>query len=385
MIDAQDFIAPAKAMGFKTWAGVPCSFLTPFINSVIGDPEMNYISSANEGDAVATATGAAIGGQPAVAMMQNSGLGNAISPLSSLNWVFRVPILLIITLRGEPGLADEPQHELMGQITGQLLDSLQIPWAYFPRSSDDVAGMLEAANWQMNRTSRPYAFVMRKGSVSPSDLDSQWKPRARSDTPGKVPVEESAAKLSRSEALQVVIDHTDLDGSVVIGTTGYTGRELFALNDRPNQLYMVGSMGCASSLGLGLSMALPGKKVVVVDGDGAALMRMGNMATLGAYGPGNLYHLLLDNGVHDSTGGQTTVSGGVDFPAIAHACGYRHSSGSVEKESIIQFLGSSNGPAFLHNCILKGAPDGLPRPTQRPDEVCRRLMAHLNIKCSWSD
>jgi len=385
MINAQDFIAPAKAMGFKTWAGVPCSFLTPFINSVINDPEMKYISSANEGDAVATATGAAIGGHPAVAMMQNSGLGNAISPLSSLNWVFRVPILLIITLRGEPGLADEPQHELMGQITGQLLDSLQIPWAYFPSNSDDVAGMLEAANWQMNRTSRPYAFIMRKGSVSPSDLNSQWQARARPESPGKASMEANAAKLSRSEALQVVIDHTELHDSVVIGTTGFTGRELFALSDRPNQLYMVGSMGCASSLGLGLSLALPDRKVVVVDGDGAALMRMGNMATLGAYGPVNLYHLLLDNGVHDSTGGQATVSSGVDFPAIAHACGYRHSSGSVEKESISQFLANSNGPVFLHSRILKGAPDGLPRPTQRPDEVCRRLMVHLNVKNSWAE
>src|SRR5690606_31225718 len=147
-----------------TWAGVPCSFLTPFINRVIDDPEMSYISSANEGDAVATASGSALGAQPAVAMMQNSGLGNAISPLSSLNWVFRIPILLIITLRGEPGLQDEPQHELMCQITGELLDRLQIPWAYFPRNADDVAGMLEAARWQMERTARPYAFIMRKGS-----------------------------------------------------------------------------------------------------------------------------------------------------------------------------------------------------------------------------
>jgi len=131
MIDAQDFIAPAKAMGFKTWAGVPCSFLTPFINSVINDPEMKYISSANEGDAVATATGAAIGGHPAVAMMQNSGLGNAISPLSSLNWVFRVPILLIITLRGEPGLADEPQHELMGRLPGNCWTACKFPGLIF--------------------------------------------------------------------------------------------------------------------------------------------------------------------------------------------------------------------------------------------------------------
>jgi phosphonopyruvate decarboxylase len=385
MIDAQDFIAPAKALGFKTWAGVPCSFLTPFINSVIDDPEMTYISSANEGDAVATATGASMGGQPAVAMMQNSGLGNAISPLSSLNWVFRVPVLLIITLRGEPGLSDEPQHELMGQITGQLLDILQIPWAYFPRTRDDVAGMLEAANWQMNRTSRPYAFIMRKGSVSPSDLNSQWQAHARAESPGRIPGVANEPKLTRSEALKVVIDQTSNGESVVIGTTGFTGRELFALDDRPNQLYMVGSMGCASSLGLGLSLALPKKQVVVIDGDGAALMRMGNMATLGAYGPTNLLHLLLDNGVHDSTGGQSTVSRGVDFPAIARACGYRTSMEGLDKDDITEFLAHRSGPVFLHCPIKKGAPKDLPRPTQRPDEVCRRLMKHLGINTAWLD
>ena len=82
MIQANEFIEVAKSFGFNTWAGVPCSFLTPFINSVIDDPDMSYISSANEGDAVATASGAALAGQRTVAMMQNSGLGNAVSPLS---------------------------------------------------------------------------------------------------------------------------------------------------------------------------------------------------------------------------------------------------------------------------------------------------------------
>jgi len=384
MIEAADFIRPAKAMGFTTWAGVPCSFLTPFINAVIDDPEMTYISSANEGDAVATASGSALGGQAAVAMMQNSGLGNAISPLSSLNWVFRIPILLIITLRGEPGLPDEPQHELMGQITGDLLDKLQIPWAYFPRYADDVAGMLEAARWQMDRSGRPYAFVMRKGSVAPSNLQSQWQPRshARDFTANKGG--SSDALMSRQQALQTVIDHTPANDSVVIGTTGFTGRELFALADRQNQLYMVGSMGCASSFGLGLALALPQKQVVVVDGDGAALMRMGNLATLGAYGPENLQHLVLDNGVHDSTGGQATVSKGLSFAAIASACGYRRSEEAMGLQQLAQFLDSRQGPGFMQMHILKGAPDHLPRPDLKPDQVCRRLMAHLGIATNWS-
>lgn len=384
MIEAEDFIRPAKAMGFNTWAGVPCSFLTPFINSVIDDPEMTYISSANEGDAVATASGAALGGRPAVAMMQNSGLGNAISPLSSLNWVFRIPILLIITLRGEPGLEDEPQHELMGQITSDLLDKVQIPWTYFPRNADDVAGMLEAARWQMDRSARPYAFIMRKGSVVATKLQSQWQPKSHAKAFTANTGGSNEGVMSRQQALQTVIEHTPADESVVIATTGFTGRELFAQDDRPNHLYMVGSMGCASSFALGLSLALPRKQVVVVDGDGAALMRMGNLATIGAYGPQNLQHLLLDNGVHDSTGGQATVSKGLSFAAIASACGYRRSEEAIKQQDLAQFLASRQGPEFMQLHIRQGAPDQLPRPDQRPDEVCRRLMAHLSISSNWS-
>ncbi|HMB59923.1 MAG TPA: thiamine pyrophosphate-binding protein, partial [Xanthomonadales bacterium] len=277
MIQADAFIQASKALGFSTWAGVPSSFLTPFINQVIDDPEMTYISAANEGDAVAIASGAALAGKPAVAMMQNSGLGNAVSPLSSLNWVFRIPVLLIITLRGEAGLSDEPQHELMGQITADLLDKLQIPWAWFPRDASDIEGALTVAQWQMDKTARPYALIMRKGSVAPAELTSVWKPgSAPALYKGQI-FPPSAAQLSRQEALQCLVDNAPEHDSVVIGTTGYSGRELFAIADRPNQLYMVGSMGCAASLGLGLSISLPGKRIFVVDGDGACLMRMGNL------------------------------------------------------------------------------------------------------------
>jgi phosphonopyruvate decarboxylase len=384
MIQASDFINPAREFGYRDWAGVPCSFLTPFINSVIDDPDMNYISSANEGDAVAAATGAALAGRRAVAMMQNSGLGNAVSPLSSLNWVFRVPILLIITLRGEPGLPDEPQHELMGQITGKILDELQIPWVWFPRQADEVEGVLTVANWQMDRTGLPYALVMKKGSVEKSELRSRWEPAAR---PAAFPDSGfciAPAELSRQQALSAVVEQTPVGESVVIGSTGYTGRELFAVADRPNHLYMVGSMGCASSLGLGLSLALPGKRVVVADGDGAALMRMGNLATIGSYGGDNFRHLLLDNGVHESTGGQATVSQAVSFAAVAKACGYPEAAESVSREGLVSFLDEGRGPSLLQLHIRRGVPDGLPRPDVGPREIKRRLMDHLGVSTPWS-
>lgn len=384
MIEAADFIEPARAEGYDFWAGVPCSFLTPFINAVIDDPGMSYVSSANEGDAVAAATGAALAGRRSVAMMQNSGLGNAVSPLSSLNWVFRIPVLLIITLRGEPGLGDEPQHELMGQVTGQILDTLQIPWDWFPRSAADVEGALTVARWQMDKTGLPYGFIMRKGSVAPGHLESDWQAERRFAESAGSPAQAGGAELSRRDALQAVIDATPVDEAIVIGTTGYTGRELFAIEDRPNHFYMVGSMGCASSFGLGLSMALSERRVVVADGDGAALMRMGNIAIAGTYGGDNYHHLVLDNGAHESTGGQATVSSAVDFAGVARSCGYRRAVASGAAAALESFLRAQDGPSLLQLKIRRGVPEGLPRPDVTPRQVRSRLMAHLGVSAPWS-
>lgn len=380
MINAQSFVEAARAAGYTWYAGVPCSFLTPFINYVIGDDSLLYLSSANEGDAVATAAGAWLGGKRAIAMMQNSGLGNAVSPLTSLTHVFRIPLLVICTHRGAPGVHDEPQHELMGQITDRMFDTMRIPWEDFPSRDEDIEAALARAEAHAVREARPYAFVMQKGTVATHPLRNRAAPaRPTPAAPRGSLAAHGTAWPSRAEALERVIAATPPGESVVIATTGFTGRELYALADRANHLYMVGSMGCASALGLGLALARPDQHVVVVDGDGAALMRMGNFATLGAYGPANLSHVVLDNEAHDSTGAQATVTRGVDFAAIAHASGYGESWRGQHADDVGAFLTRTRQPgaALLHLKIRTGTIDDLPRPTVKPADVARRLMAHL--------
>jgi phosphonopyruvate decarboxylase len=171
--------------------------------------------------------------------------------------------------------------------------------------------------------------------------------------------------------------------TVLIASTGFSGRELYAIDDRPNQLYMVGSMGCAASLGLGLSLVLPDKKVVVIDGDGAALMRLGNMATIGAYAGDNFYHLLLDNHVHESTGGQATVSSAIDFPAMASACGYRNVCGATDGGRDFNGFLKSKAPAFMYLETRRGVPEDLPRPAVKPVAVARRFMRHIGVDSPW--
>jgi phosphonopyruvate decarboxylase len=171
---------------------------------------------------------------------------------------------------------------------------------------------------------------------------------------------------------------------VLIATTGYTGRELYALADRPNHLYMVGSMGCASSLGLGLALARPDLHVVVLDGDGAALMRMGNLATVGVYGGANLTHLVLDNEAHDSTGAQSTVSAGIDFAAIAESCGYGVTAAGDHLGVIEKLVAAeAHGRARLAQVKIRtGTREDLPRPALRPTQVLDRLMAHIGTAFS---
>ncbi|HEY5558153.1 MAG TPA: phosphonopyruvate decarboxylase [Steroidobacteraceae bacterium] len=374
MIEAASFIAAARERGFRLYSGVPCSYLTPFINTTIGSRELHYVAAANEGDAVAIAAGSALGGVPAVAMFQNSGLGNAVSPLTSLTHTFRIPALLIVTWRGEPGGApDEPQHELMGRITPQMLELIGIPWAPFPATDAEVAPALDRALAHIRSESRPYALMMRKGSVADTGLAAL--PAAARRAPAAA-APQPAARHTRREMLAAI--RAAAGGDVLVATTGYTGRELYALGDSPNQLYMVGSMGCAASLALGLALALPERRIIAIDGDGALLMRLGALSTIGAELPANLVHVLLDNGLHESTGGQATASPTVDFCALAAASGYPSTAAAAEPAALAAALSNRHpGLRFIHAPIVPGIPKRLPRPAVAPAENAARLRAHL--------
>jgi phosphonopyruvate decarboxylase len=386
MIEAKAFCDAAKQAGFSLYTGVPCSYVKPFINFVIDAPDLTYIGATNEGDAVAIATGAELGGKRAIVMMQNSGLGNAVSPLTSLNAVFRIPVLLIVTLRGEPGgPSDEPQHELMGAITTKMLETMNVAWDFFPREPAEIAPAIEKAVAHMTKTGLPFCLVMKKDSVGPHKLAT--KPVVRPAPADVAPVQPAtdakavavatgdakAKRPSREDALRA-IQRAVTPRDIVIATTGFTGRELYACDDRHNQLYVVGSMGCASCIGLGLAWARPDRRVVVIDGDGAMLMRLGALATLAYEQPKNLVHVLLDNEAHESTGGQSTVSHSMDLPGVARSCGYA-SVTKAEDAADLQKLVEDRRPGlrFVALKTRHGVPDDLPRPKVTPREVAGRI------------
>ena len=376
MITAADFIDAARARGFDFWTGVPCSFLTPLINGVLSDRALRYVGAASEGEAVAIAAGAWLAGRRTVVMCQNSGLGNAVNPLTSLNAPFRIPTLFVTTWRGQPGLKDEPQHEVMGRITHDLLRLMELTVEDAPSTADALGPAFDRAVAAMDGTGLPVAWVLRKGDVADGPLDAS-PPGPRS--PGlRDRFEAGGARPTREAALRRVLELLD-ERTAVVATTGKCGRELFTLADRPQHLYQVGSMGGATGMALGVALNTD-KPVVVLDGDGAALMKLGSLATVGAYAPANLVHVLLDNGVHDSTGGQATVSASVDFAAAALACGYSYAASADDGDGFARAWAAARaagGPALIHLRIAPGSMDKLGRPTVTPAEVAGRFKAFL--------
>jgi len=232
MIRAESFVRAVEKRGFELWTGIPCSYLKPFINYVIdagraGDKTpgqepfrpvtvsgrqsssletstgrgLQYIPAVNEGDAVAIATGSTLAGRLAVVMFQNSGLGNAVNPLSSLNYIFKIPVLIITSLRGEPGGPhDEPQHELMGAITTGMLEILKIRWEYFPTEEAEVEAAVDRAVRHMGETGLPFALVMRKDSVEPYALKSRVVERGEAARKGGLGGSEEEGPLIGAKA-----------------------------------------------------------------------------------------------------------------------------------------------------------------------------------------
>jgi phosphonopyruvate decarboxylase len=381
MLSTPKCLAYLVENGLGPFVGVPCSFLKPFINYVIDSSASEYIAANNEGEAVAIAAGAWLAGRNPVAMFQNSGLGNAVNPLTSLHYVFRIPLLLITTWRGEPGHKDEPQHRLMGEITPSLLDCLRIPHALFPEEDDQLAPRMAEAMRALETSRLPYAFIVRKGAISEYDLQSANEGGGRRNPLGRVlpPEPASGVLMLRSEAVAVIADAVD-PSSLLIATTGGTARELFTLRDRAANLYVVGSMGCASSVALGVALYAKDRPVVVLDGDGAALMRLEAMVSIGHYQPANYIHVVLDNEVYDSTGGQRTLSDGVDFPGLALACGYETAASATSAKGLAQFLEAARanpGPHLIHVRIRPGSHPGLGRPTLTPPEVAARFRQEI--------
>lgn len=370
MIDSQQFVYHLQKQGLDFYVGVPDSLLKDFCAYVDDNSQdKRHIITANEGNAVAMAAGYHMAtGKSAVVYLQNSGLGNTINPITSIadKEVYQIPMLLIIGWRGEPGIKDEPQHVKQGRITPAQLDLLEIPYKVVDSGSspEDLACWVKE---NLDITSAPVALLIKKDVFA--TYKSRSKPRIISS-------------LQREQALNVLLDLAK--DAAIVSTTGKTSREVFELRRVKQQLQRdfltVGGMGHTASIALGVALGKPQTRVVCLDGDGSLLMHLGALPIIGAAKPTNLIHVLLNNGSHESVGGQPTVADRVDFQSLALACGYSaYSVASTVSELTTAWnhLANQSGPSFLEVRILSGSREDLGRPTSSPEQNKQAFMQWL--------
>jgi phosphonopyruvate decarboxylase len=372
MLDCAAVYSRLREEGFRFFTGVPDSLLKDFCAYVTDHASADdHVIAANEGNAVALALGHFLGtGEPAVVYMQNSGTGNAVNPLLSLAdpEVYSVPLLMIIGWRGEPGVKDEPQHVKQGRRMTELLDAMEIPWFALPRDIEEAAAVIRDAAQAMRRRMGPAAILVRSQTFAPYRLAGE----VAADFP-----------MNREDAIKRILDRLR-DEDVVVSTTGMASREVYeyrvAQGKSGNDFLTVGGMGHTASIAMGLARARPERLVVCLDGDGSVIMHMGALAVIGKLGPANLLHVVLNNGAHDSVGGQPTVGHEIDLPAIARACGYRDAASVSEPEALesaFEALRMREGPRLLEVRVRKGARKDLGRPKSTPIENRDALMRRL--------
>jgi phosphonopyruvate decarboxylase len=370
MITCEYFYNQLSINGIKFFTGVPDSVLKEFCNYLsYSIPQENHIISANEGNAVAIACGHHLAsGEIPLIYMQNSGLGNCVNPLLSLadKSVYSIPMLLVIGWRGEPGVKDEPQHMKQGELTLGLLELMNIPYEVISPSDDNnsINKKLNDLVTYSRHNNSPATMVIKKGV-----FESQEKNK------------DIEANLGREQAIKFLVNKISSD-DIIISTTGKISRESYEYlsfeKQSLNRLFMsVGSMGHASQIALGIANNKRDKNVFCFDGDGAVLMHMGGLGTISARKLKNYKHVVFNNGVHDSVGGQPTSGVNTSFADVAKACGYVNTF-YVDTETTLASICSdfinSDGPSLLEIKVSPGARADLGRPVEQFDVLKDNFM-----------
>lgn len=368
-----EFINLLEREGLTFLTGVPCSYLGNLLAYINDLPKstIKHIIATNEGEAVGIATGYHLSsGQVPIIYLQNSGLGNAINPLTSLmdKQVYSIPSILFLSWRGEPGKPDEPQHIKMGSIMLDLLKNLDIPYEFAAHDISDTTNHIHKLKQIALEKQKPTALIFRDNLI---------------EKPDHKKIIQKQSLMKREEILRIILKK--IDNSPIISTTGKTSREIFELREQAGQPHdqdfmVVGSMGYASSIGYGVTLNT-NKNVYVIDGDGAVLMHMGNLATIGHYKPKNLMHVIIDNGSYESTGEQPTVSSTIKWSQVFMGSGYK-AINVIQTKDQLESLDFDNfdGPCVVVVQAQTGSRPELGRPTTTPVDNKEAFMSFLRKK-----
>jgi phosphonopyruvate decarboxylase len=348
MISGHDFAGRLERHGFDFFTGVPCSLIEDLIAVLERGSRAPYVAAVREDAAVGVAAGAWFGGRRPVVLMQNSGLGTSLNALASLSLMYGLPVLLVVTWRGFGG-KDAPEHILTGEISPKLLELLGVPYRVL--AVDSLDADLAWAATEMDGRRSPVALL-----VPPKVVETGAVPAGVASTAGAVTHVAPAAPdgplpsptMPRLTALGIALKAVADDP--IAHANGYICRESFSLADRPQSFYMIGSMGLAPAIGLGLALTQPSRRAVVFDGDGNLLMNLGILAMVADQRPANFVHLVFDNEVYGSTGNQASLSRGVRLDRLAAAAGFASAVAVTEPwalESALRAALAADGPHFV--------------------------------------
>lgn len=374
MIICEDFFNILRKNNINFYTGVPDSLLKDFCAYVTDNvSSKNNIIAANEGNAIALAVGYHLATKGiGLVYMQNSGLGNIVNPITSLvdPLVYSIPMLIVVGWRGEPGIKDEPQHLKQGQITLDILDTLGIKYKTLSEHKEEAETTIDEAVDYIKSNNCPYAIIISKGTFEKYTLKNKI---------------ETDYELSREEAIKIIVSNLGLS-DIIVSTTGMASRELFEIREQlkdghERDFLTVGSMGHASQIAMGIALSKPDRNIYCIDGDGALIMHMGALAIIGSSKINNFKHIVINNGAHDSVGGQPTVGFDIDICSIARACGYKKAYSVNSKYKLGKYMNEikdCTGPALLEIKVRKGGRSNLGRPTISPLENKNNFMNFLS-------
>jgi phosphonopyruvate decarboxylase len=369
-----------EAQGYDFFTGVPCSMISSLIATLEAHPRLPYVPAVREDVAVGLAAGAWLAGRRPMVLMQNSGLGTSLNALVSLSLMYRLPVLLLVTWRGHGG-KDAPEHLLMGEISPSLLEMIRIPHRIL--SAGTVADDIAWGRRESERLSQPIALLLPPGlletgshaTAAPAAAATPLAPRAAQDGPIPTP------RISRFEALRAAV--SALGTEPAVHANGYICRESFAVKDRIENFYMIGSMGMASAIGLGVALAAPSRPTVIWDGDGNLLMSLGILPmvgggpVMGRGRPENQVHVVFDNALYGSTGNQASPSRAVGLHHIARAAGYERVTAVAAADELHAAVAAAlagGGPSFILARVT-GEEQPAPRIPYSPEEIRDRFHA----------
>ncbi len=354
MIKVDTLIKLLKKNNCNFYTGVPDSVLKELSSFLEGKNKKNHLIATNEGSAVSIGIGHYLSTKriPCI-YMQNSGLSNALNPIISIAHknVYSIPLILIIGWRGSPRKKDEPQHNVKGKITQQILKLLNIDYTILRSNKDLKKFDKQIKKAQKNKSI--VACLIENGTLEKKSKTSKKK---------------DFYKLNKEFFLKTLLENLPTK-SKIIASTGYNSRELLYLRNihkikKTKDFYMVGGMGHTSSVALGYSLSTK-NKTICIDGDGSFLMHLGSIKSIATFANKNFKYILLNNNAHDSVGGQNTFSNKIKFEKFAKSLGF-HKFFSIKskknlKRNIKNFLNNAS-LSFLEVKVANSKIKKLPRP-----------------------